>query len=121
MVTDEKGQTKNMYMKRNQKSNHCAKNVLQCRILKASKTDVNGEKVQTTAKYVQFDAWARTGTNRCNAKTGNFVYLWYKLHFNKNGIFVAIYGIRKSKTKTCFSQNLKSKNIVSKLKNVIMR
>ena len=84
MVTDEKGQTKNMYMKRNQKSNHCAKNVLQCRILKASKTDVNGAKVQTTAKYIQFDAWARAGTNRCNAKTGEFVYLWYKFHFNKN-------------------------------------
>ena len=68
MVTHEKGQAKNMYMKRNQISNHCAKNLLQCRILKASKTDVNGEKVQTTAKYVQLDAWARTGTNRCNAK-----------------------------------------------------
>ena len=84
MVTDEKSRTKYMYMKRNQKSNHCAKNVLQCRILKASKTDVNGAKVQTTAKYIQFDAWARTGTNRCNAKTGKFVYLWYKFHFNKN-------------------------------------
>ena len=84
MVTDEKGQKKNMYMKSIQKSNHCAKNVLQCRILKASKTDVNGAKVQTTAKYVQFDAWARTGTNRCNAKTDKFVYLWYKFHFNKN-------------------------------------
>ena len=84
MVTDEKGQTKNMCMKRNQKCNHCAKNVLQCRILKASKTDVNGAKVQTTAKYIQFDAWARTGTNRCNAKTGKFVYLQYKFHFNKN-------------------------------------
>ena len=85
MGADEKGQTKNMYMKRNQKSNHCAKNVLLCRILKASsKTDVNGAKVQTTAKYIQFDAWARTGTNRCNAKTGKFVYLWYKFHFNKN-------------------------------------
>ena len=84
MVTDEKGQKKNMYMKSIQKSNHFAKNVLQCRILKASKTDVNGAKVQTTAKYVQFDAWARTGTNRCNAKTDKFVYLWYKFHFNKN-------------------------------------
>ena len=84
MVTDKKGQTKNMYMKRNQISNHFAKNVLQCRILKASKIDVNAEKVQTTAKCVQFDAWARTGTNRCNAKTGKFVYLWYKFHFNKN-------------------------------------
>ena len=84
MVTDEKDQTKNMYMKRNQKSNHCAKNVLQCRILKASKTDVNGAKVQTTAKYIQFDAWARTGTNRCYARTGIFVYLCYRFHFNKN-------------------------------------
>ena len=60
---------KNMYMERNQKSNHCTKNVLQCRILKASKTDVNGAKVQTTAKCIQFDAWARTGTKICNAKT----------------------------------------------------
>ena len=84
MTTDEKGQTKNMCMKRNQKSNHCAKNVLHCRILKASKTDVNGEKVQTVAKYIQFDAWAVTGTNRCNAKIGKFVYLWYNFHFNKN-------------------------------------
>ena len=56
MVADEKSLAKNMYMKRNQESNHCAKNLLQCRILKASKTDVNGAKVQTTAKYVQFDA-----------------------------------------------------------------
>ena len=69
--------------------------------MKGSKTDVNGPKVQTTAKYTQFDASARTGTNRCNAKT----------------IFVAIYGIHKSKTKTCFSQNFKSKNIAFKLKN----
>ena len=67
MITGEKGQTKNMYIKRNQNFNHCAKNVLQCRILKASKTDVNGAKVQATAKYIQFDAWARAGTNRCNA------------------------------------------------------
>ena len=53
---------------------NCAKTVLQCRILKASKTDVNGQeikaKVQTTAKYIQSDALARTGTKRCNAKTG---------------------------------------------------
>ena len=58
MVTDEKGQTKNIFMKRNLKSNHCVKNVLQCRILKFGKPDVNGAKVQTTAEYVQFDAWA---------------------------------------------------------------
>ena len=57
MVTDEKGQTKNISRKRKQKSNHCAKNVLQSRTLKASKTEVNGAKVQTTAKYIQFDAW----------------------------------------------------------------
>ena len=75
---------KNMYMERNQKSNHCTKNVLQCRILKASKTDVNGAKVQTTAKYIQLDAWATTATNSCIAKTGRFVYPWYKFHFNKN-------------------------------------
>ena len=74
-----------MYIKKKLESNHCAKNVPQCRILKASRnTDVNGAKVQTTAKYKQFDAWARTGTNRCNVKTGLFVYLWYKFHFNKN-------------------------------------
>ena len=84
MVTDEKGQKKNMYMKRNQKSNHCVKNILQCRILKASKTDVNSAKVQTTAKYIQFGALARTGTTRCCAKTGKFVYLWYEFHFPKN-------------------------------------
>ena len=47
--------------------------LLQCRILKASKIDANGKeakaKIQTTAKHVKFDAWARTGTKRCNAKT----------------------------------------------------
>ena len=91
---------------------HCAKNVL-----KASKTDVNGVKVQTTSKYIQFDAWARTGTNKCNAKTGKFVYLCTHFLCNK----LNIYGIQKSKTKTCFSRNFKRKNIVSKLKNVIMR
>ena len=46
--------------------------MLQCRILKASKIDANGQvakaKLQTTAKYIKFDAWARTGTKRCNAK-----------------------------------------------------
>ena len=52
MVADEKGQAKHMYMKRNQKSNHCTKNVVQCRTLKASKTDKNGAKVQTAAKYI---------------------------------------------------------------------
>ena len=51
-------------------------------MLKASKTDVNGTKVQTTTN-MQFDAWARTVTNRCNAKTGKFVYFWYKFHFQK--------------------------------------
>ena len=56
MVTDETGQTKKVYMKRNQKSNHCAKDVLQCRIMKTSKTDINGARVETTAKYISFDA-----------------------------------------------------------------
>ena len=84
MATDKKDRTKNMYMKRTQKSNHGTKNLLQCRILKASKTDVNGAKVQTTANDIQFDAWARTGTDRCNTKTSRFVYIWYKFHFNKS-------------------------------------
>ena len=48
--------------------------LLQCRILKARKIDANGQvakaKVQTTAKYIKFDVWARTGTKRCNVKTG---------------------------------------------------
>ena len=52
---------------------NCVKTVLHCRILKACKTDMNGQeakaKVQTTAKCIQFDAWARTGTKICNAKT----------------------------------------------------
>ena len=52
-------------------------------------------------------------------KQANFLYLWYKFHFHNNWIFVAIYGIQK--LKTMFSQNFKSKNIVSKLKNAIMR
>ena len=51
-------------------SNHCAQNVLQCRILKvSSKTDVNGAKVQTTTKYIQYDAWASTGAP-CKIKGG---------------------------------------------------
>ena len=40
MVTDEKDKAKNVYMEKNQKSNHCAKNVTQYRILKESKTDL---------------------------------------------------------------------------------
>ena len=102
---------KNMYTKRNYRCNHCVKYVLQCRILKATKTDVNGAKVQTTAKYMHFDAWARTGTNKSNAKTDKFVYLWYKFHFNKNRIFVAIYGIQKSTTKHVFPKTLKLKTL----------
>ena len=51
-----------------------AKTVLQCRILKARKFDVNGleakAEVKTTAKHIQFDAWTRADTKRCNAKTG---------------------------------------------------
>ena len=63
---------------------------------------MNGAKVKTTGKYIQFDAWAKTGINRCNAKTGRFLHLWYKFHFNKSRIFVAIYGIQKEKVKTLF-------------------
>ena len=69
--------------KRNQKCNHHAKNVLQCRILKASKTVVDSAKVQTTAKYIQFDAWVPIGIMK-KKKTVKFVYLWYKFCFNKN-------------------------------------
>ena len=51
-----------------------AKTVLQCRILKARKIYINGleakAEVKTTAKYIQFDAWARADTKWCNAKTG---------------------------------------------------
>ena len=60
-------------MKRNEKPNHCAKTVLQCRILKARKSDVNSleakAEVKTTAKYIQFDAWARGDTKMGNEKT----------------------------------------------------
>ena len=38
-----------------------------------------------------------------------FVYLWYKFHFNKSSIFVAIYGIQKLKTKHVFPKTLKVK------------
>ena len=38
------------------------------------------------------------------------VYLLkYKFHFNKNCVFVALYGIQKLKTKTCFSQTFEVK------------
>ena len=61
-------------MKRNLKPNYCAKTVIQCRLLKARENDMNGleakAEVKTTAKYIQFDAWARADTKRCNAKTG---------------------------------------------------
>ena len=59
-------------MKRNLKPNYCAKTVIQCRLLKARENDMNGleakAEVKTTAKYIQFDAWARADTKRCNAK-----------------------------------------------------
>ena len=46
---------------------------MQCRIVKTRKSDVNGleakAEVKTTAKYIQFDAWARADTKRGNAKT----------------------------------------------------
>ena len=74
-----------------------------------AKTDVNGAKVQTTENNIQFDAWTRTGTNRCNAKTSRFVCIWYKFCFNKSWIFVAIYGIQKQKH--VFPKNLKVKTL----------
>ena len=60
-------------MKRNEKTNYCAKTVLQCRILKARKSDVNSleakAEVKATAKYIQFDTWASADTKRSNKKT----------------------------------------------------
>ena len=44
--------------------------------------------------------------------------LKYKFYFHENWIFVAIYGIKKLKTKTCFSQTLKVKPCFQ-AKNVI--
>ena len=113
MVTDEKDPTKNMYMKRNQKSNHCAKNVLQCRILKASKTDVNGAKVQTTAKYIQFDTWVRRGSNRCNAKTGIFVISGTNFILTKTEYLQLFMGFKNQKQKHVFPKNLKVKTLFS--------
>ena len=47
---------------------------MQCKLLKARENDMNGleakAEVKTTAKYIQFDAWTRADTKRCNAKTG---------------------------------------------------
>ena len=44
------------------------------------------------------------------------VYLLkHKFHHNENGIFVAIYGIQKLKTKTFFSQTLTVKMFFSTL------
>ena len=97
MVTDEKGQTKNMCMKRNQKCNHCAKNVLQCRILKASKTDVNGAKVQATGNYIQFD------TKLCISGT-NFIFI-------KTEYLQLFMGFKNQKQKHVFPKTLKVKTL----------
>ena len=87
-----------MYMK--------SKNVLQCRILKARKTDVNGSKVQTTAKYIQFDAGARAGINRCNAKTGKFLHLWYKFYLIKTEYLQLFMKFKNQKQKNVFPKTL---------------
>ena len=95
MVTDEKGQAKHMYMKRNQKSNHCGKNVVQCRILKASKTDKNGAKVQTAAKYIQQNrARMQKQANLCISGT-NFISL-------KAGYLQLFMGFKNQKQKHVF-------------------
>ena len=99
MVTDEKDQTKNMYMKRNQKCNHCAKNVLQCRILKASKTDVNGAKVQTTAKCNTKLGVMQKQANLCISGT-NFILI--KIEYLQ--LFM---GFKNQKQKHFFSKTLK--------------
>ena len=95
-------------------SNHCAKNLLQCRILKASsKTDVNGAKSQKTAKYIQYDAWATPGTNSCNGKTGIFVYLCYNFFLIKTEYLQLFMGFKNQKQKHVFSKTLKVKTLFS--------
>ena len=83
--------------------------LLQCRILKASKIDANGQvakaKVQTTAKYIKFDAWARTRTNKCYPKTGKFVYVWYNFIFIKTEYLWLFMGF-KNKNKNLFFPKL---------------
>ena len=79
MVSDEKGHTKNMCMKRNQKSNHCARNVLQCRILKASKIVVNGAKLQTTAQWLE---QAPTGVMQKQENLLSLVKISFSLKLN---------------------------------------
>ena len=48
---------------------------MQCRILKARNSDVNGLEtkaaVKTTAKYIQFDAWARPKCAKLNRSKVN--------------------------------------------------
>ena len=111
MVTDEKGQTKNMYMKRNQKSNHCAKNVLQCRILKASKTDVNGAKVQTTAKYIQFDAWLEQVPTGVMQKQANQYISGTNFILIKTEYFQLFMGFKNQKQKHVFPKTLNVKTL----------
>ena len=98
-------------MKRNQKCNYYAKNVLQCRILKASKTDVDSAKVQATGKYIQFDAWAGTGTNRYNVKAIKFVYLWYKFYFNRTEYLNLFVRFKNQNQKHVFPKILKVKTL----------
>ena len=78
MVTDEKGQTKNMY---------------------------HTEQVPTGVLQKQ--------ANLCVSGT-NFILI-------KTKYLQLFMGFKYQNTKKCFSQNFKNKNIVFKLKNVIMR
>ena len=99
--------------------------LLQCRILKAGKSDVNGleakAEAKTTAKYIQFDAYKSAATlQHCDfvLLSKHIAIMWkspvdfpklkmlrvlvyllkYKFQFLINWIFIAIYGILKLKT-----------------------
>ena len=92
-----------------EKKSNCAKNVLQCRILKASKSDVNGAKVQTTAKYMQFDAWARTGTNRLMQKQTNLCIPGTNFIFIRTEYLQVFMELKNQKQKHVFPKTLKVK------------
>ena len=105
MVSDEKGHTKNMCMKRNQKSNHCARNVLQCRILKASKIVVNGAKLQTTAQWLE---QAPTGVMQ---KQENLFISGKNFIFIKTEYLQLFMGFKNQKQKHVFPKTLKVKTL----------
>ena len=78
-------------------SNHCAKNVLQCRILKASKTDV------IVQKYKQLESMYNLMHGLEQVPTG---VMQKQINLCISGTnFIVIKTEYISKTKICFSQN----------------